>query len=242
MNIILASPLVLLRKALAVLLDDFKDCRVVLDVDSVFDSFEQVEKALADILVLDSLDPAHDLEQLPRVRKLFPEAKILLLTDGDDEEFQVRAVKCGARGCLSKRSEPTILERALRAVGQRGEVWVSHQTTARIIGKFMQTHTPQDHSPELEWQILAMVAKGAHNKEIAARLFISENTIKTHLYTVYKKLGVTSRLGAAMYYFQQAKPKGSVQPDSSNSGEGASMPDVVESSAGQDEPVSPEWD
>lgn len=121
----------------------------------------------------------------------------------------MRAVKAGVRGCFSKRPEPQAFERALRAIGQRGEAWVSHQAAAQIIGKFMQgdgnRQSPANRLTEREWKILALVASGCHNKEIATRLFISENTIKTHLYTVDKKLGVSSRLGAAMHYFRQAR-------------------------------------
>jgi len=59
-----------------------------------------------------------------------------------------------------------------------------------------------------EWEILASVANGARNKEIANRLSISENTVKTHLLTIYRKIGVDCRLAATLYYFEHAKSNG----------------------------------
>lgn len=206
MNVAVISPQILMRRALCALLAQVRDVRVVADFDRAVENCEALQKTQADLLVIDSLEPLRDLETVAHLRKLLPGISVLLLSDTEDEDFQVRAVKAGVRGCFSKRPELQAFERALRAIGQRGEVWVSHQAAAQ---KFMQgdgnRQSPANRLTEREWEILALVASGCHNKEVATRLFISENTIKTHLYTVYKKLGVSSRLGAAMHYFQQAR-------------------------------------
>ncbi len=211
MNVAVISSQVLMRRAFCALLAQVRDVRVVADFDRAIENSEGLRRANAELVMIDVLDPQGDLDTAAQLRQLLPDAKVLLLTNSDEEDFQVQAIKVGVRGCFSKSSELHAFERALRAIGQRGEVWVSHQVAAQIIGKFAQEdgsqQAPASHLTQREWEILALVANGCHNKEIAGRLFISENTVKTHLYTIYKKLGVSSRLGAAMHYFQQAKRK-----------------------------------
>lgn len=207
----MVSPHVVIRKALSALLSCAEDLRVTLDVDSALESLELIQKAQPEILLLDILDHARDLETVSRLRTLLPETKVLLLSDSTDEEFQVRAIRAGAQGCVSKRAELAVLERALRLVGN-GEFWVSHQVAARIIGKLMVGQHAEDESAgdlsQREWEILALVAQGYRNKEIASRLFISENTIKSHLGTIYRKLHVSTRLEAALHYFHDATRTG----------------------------------
>lgn len=210
MNIGVASPWVLTRKALCFLLAAAKDFRVALEIDNALNNVELIRHAQPDILLIEIIDPANDLENVSRMRKLFPEIKILLLAEAADEEFELRAIGAGAWGCVSKQCEPHTLEKALKAVGD-GEIWVSHRMATVIIRKSLQRkNSPQENSDELtqrEWEILALVSGGYQNKEIASRLFISSNTIKAHLSTIYKKLQVRTRLGAALHYFQQAKQK-----------------------------------
>lgn len=207
----MVSPHILIRKALSAHLACSEDLRVTLDVDSALESFELIQKVQPDILLLDILNPARDLEAVSRLRTLLPEIKVLLLSDATDEEFQVRAIRAGAQGCVSKRADLAVLEKALRLVAT-GEFWISHQVASRIIGKLMVGQNAEDESADdlsqREWEILALVAHGYRNKEIASRLFISENTIKSHLGTIYRKLHVGTRLEAALHYFHEATQTG----------------------------------
>jgi DNA-binding NarL/FixJ family response regulator len=194
-------------------LERIREARVVLEVGTALDNLQLIQKAQPNLLLVDIDAMGSDLHSVIQLRQFFVDTKILLLTDREDAEFEVQAVKAGAQGCFSKNGEPEALEKALKAVGRNGEVWVSRQAAARIIGRFLRSKEVEDTpSAELtprEWEILALAANGYHNKEIAARLFISENTVKTHLHTIYKKLGVTSRMAAALHYFEQAKKKAS---------------------------------
>jgi DNA-binding NarL/FixJ family response regulator len=181
-----------------------------MDVDNALDNFQLIGKIRPDVILLDILSPAHDLEVISRMRSFFPEVKVLVLSDGADDEFQVQAIAAGAQGCVSKMSDPAVLENAVRRVGQ-GESWATRQAPARPVGKFARRQVrEQGNAADLtqrEWEVLALVAGGDRNKEIATRLLVSENTVKTHLYTIYRKLQVGTRLGAALRYFQQAKQK-----------------------------------
>jgi len=205
------SPYVLTRKALCALMATFKEFQVAFDVDSALESFDLIQKVRPEILLLDSASLASDFEAVSRIQKLIPDTKFILLTEELDEDFQLRAIKAGVQGCVSKRADPQILLKALKAVSQ-GEIWASHRMATRIIGEFMRWRQPEEaESKELtrrEWEILGLVANGFRNKEISSRLCISDNTVKTHLYAIYKKLQVGNRLGAALYYFHQAKQAG----------------------------------
>jgi len=216
------SPLALTRKTLCAWLAAAKNLSVVLDVDSALDSLDLIRQSRPDILILDVLNPTLDLEIVARMAKLFPQLKMLLLSDGSEEHFEhfeLQAVRAGAQGCVSKRSDPKVLEEALRVVGT-GEIWMSHRVAARIIGQFRRWQPPPDGQPSSELtkrekEILTLLADGYHNKEIASRLVVSENTVKTHVNTIYRKLGVNTRVGAALKYFaeadQERKRSGSVK-------------------------------
>ena len=210
MNIGVASPWVLTRKALCFMLARTKDLRVAFGIDNALRHFELIQQTRPDVLLIETAHPASDLESVSKLRKLFPQMKILLLSETTEEEFELRAIKAGAWGCVSKQSEPPALEKALRAVA-KGEIWVSHHLATLIIRKSMHPKEHPEENPEeltqREWEILALVSSGYQNKEIASRLFISSHTIKAHLSSIYRKLQVRTRLGAALHYFQQAKQK-----------------------------------
>ncbi len=201
------GPQVFMRKGLCALLAGLQDVHVVLDVDCVFEKFQLVQQLNPDTLLIHAANPANELNTIPRIKKLLPQVRLILLIDDADDELELRAIRMGILGCVSKKSEPQVLSQALKAVAS-GEPWISHRATTRIIGRFARREVSGERKAteltQREHEILALTAKGLRNKEISNRLFISENTIKTHLLTIYRKLGVTGRMGAAMHYFQGA--------------------------------------
>jgi DNA-binding NarL/FixJ family response regulator len=215
MDLGITSPEVLIRKGLCALLAGLPDVRVVLDVDCVFGKFQLRQQLRLDALLIHAANPANELNTIPQIRKLLPQVKLVLLTDEGDEELELRAIRMGVLGCVSKKSELHVLSEALKAVA-KGEPWVSHRAASRIIGQFARGEVAgKREATELtqrEQEILALTAKGFRNKEIANRLSVSENTIKTHLLTIYRKLGVTGRMGAAMHYFQGAVSREGADP------------------------------
>jgi two-component system nitrate/nitrite response regulator NarL len=206
MDIAIVSPFTVHRKGLCVLLGQNKDFRVVVDAASALGNYEAIRKARPQVLVMETTGSTGDLETVCRFRKLLPETRILLLMDSAGETFEVRALKAGAWGCVSMAVSPEILTKALKAVGG-GEMWVSHSLATRILGNVLRWHeaaaSDMTGLTPREWEILAQVAHGYRNKEIANRLVVSENTIKAHLAAIYRKLQVDSRLGAALYYLHQ---------------------------------------
>ncbi|HEV2175933.1 MAG TPA: response regulator transcription factor [Terriglobia bacterium] len=206
MRVGVISPHLISRKGLCALLESLPQVSVVLDINSLLDDIESVQKVDPAVLLFDALDPALDLEVIGRTQKLLPRMKIVLLADHVDEEFELRAIKAGARGCVSKKEDPQFLAKALVVVAQ-GEIWISQRAGSRIIGEFIRSRDKENNrngSSELsrrEWEILSLVAQGYRNKQVANRLFVCESTIKTHLYTMYKKLQISNRLEAVLYYY-----------------------------------------
>lgn len=206
MDLGIVDPQVLIRKALCSLLAEARDVRVVLDVDHAFESLQLIQQLQPEVLLIHPSDALSVLATISQIKKLLPGTKLILLTDDVEVEFELRAVRTGVLGCVSKRSEPQILMDALRSVA-KGEAWISQRAATRIIGEFARGEASGERSSQedltrREREILALMAKGFRNKEIASQLFVSENTIKTHLLTIYRKLGVSGRMAAALHYFQ----------------------------------------
>ncbi len=187
MDLGIVDPQVLLRKALCALLADVPGVRVVMDVDHVFEHFQLIQQLHPDVLLIHSANPATELTTIPQIKRLIPQIKLVLLTDDADDELELRAIRTGVMGCVSKKSEPQVLGEALRTVAS-GDAWISHRAATRLVGEFARGEVSGERNAteltQREHEILALTAKGDRNKEIEGRLFISENTIKTHLLTI----------------------------------------------------------
>jgi len=154
-----------------------------------------------DVILMDLRMPEMDgvaaIAELAR-RKL--PARVLVLTTYDTDSDVVRAVEAGATGYLLKDSPRDELLRAVRAAA-RGEAALSPSVATRLLG---QVRAPaQEPLSQREFEVLEMVAGGATNREAAAKLFISEATVKTHLLHIYAKLGVSDRAAAVAEGFHR---------------------------------------
>jgi DNA-binding NarL/FixJ family response regulator len=172
-------------------------------------------KAQPEVLLFHACSRVSDLETVSRLHKLTPKIRVLLILDEVDEETEFDAARAGACGCVSRAADLDTLCKAIDVVG-RGEIWLSHRVATRLIGKLVESEETESASSNgltrREWDILALLSSGSRNKEIANRLSISENTVKTHLNTIYRKIDVDCRLAATLYYFKYVKSDGEDQP------------------------------
>ncbi len=210
MTVGIISRFTLTRKLLCSMLSAIQGFRVLFDIASVEEGIELIKELRPRILLVESSDSGEDIAVVYQLGKLFPEARVVLLTEGESDGFILRAIEAGARGCVSKDSDPQVLLKALNLV-ERGKFWVSREVADLIAVKWVKSQGPEpDDTDELtprEREILAMVAQGQVNKDIACVLSITENTVKTHLKRIYRKLRVTTRLAAALH-FHQGKQRG----------------------------------
>jgi DNA-binding NarL/FixJ family response regulator len=168
--------------------------------------------ALVDLDGEDGADGVADLFAQTRV-------KIIAISGSRDFALQDRAVLAGARGVIEKRAPPAMLLKAIEKVHQ-GELWVDRAATSRIFMELARQKAAKNKSPEhhkitsltpRERQSIAAVAGDANasGKVIAARLNISEHTLRNHLTSVYSKLGVLNRLALYAYAHQHGLNEGS---------------------------------
>lgn len=147
-----------------------------------------------DVVLMDLRMPAMGgVEAIARLRETVPSVRVLVLTTYDADHDVLPAIEASATGYLLKDAPRDELVRAVRAAF-RGEPVLSPSVAGRLIGRVRQP--PEDELSQRELEVLRLVAGGAANREAAARLFVSEATIKTHLLHIYSKLGVRDRAAA----------------------------------------------
>jgi len=158
------------------------------------EALAQAPRLSPDVLLMDLRMPAMGgVETIARLRRTTPDVRVLVLTTFDTDQDVLPAIEAGATGYLLKDAPREELVRAVRAAF-RGEPVLSPAIAGRLMGR-MRRPAPEALS-DRELQVLRLVAAGATNREAAARLFISEATIKTHLLHIYGKLGVRDRAAA----------------------------------------------
>ena len=132
---------------------------------------------------------------------------MLILTTFERDDYVFQALQLGASGFLLKTAPPEDLITAVRVVA-RGEALLSPSVTRRVIQEVTRHHRRVPHSPELErltqreLEVLRLVAEGLTNAEIAARLYVSEATVKTHTSNVLSKLGLRDRIQAVIFAYK----------------------------------------
>jgi NarL family two-component system response regulator LiaR len=173
------------------------------DID-VVGSVEDGEAAVAaarrlqpDVVLLDVVMPGiGGIEALRRILEERPATRVVVLTSYADDRQMLACVRAGAAGFLLKDAAPAELVRAVRAA-HRGEAVVHPSAAARLMAELR--HEDELGLTAREREVLRLLAAGLANREIAARLVVSERTVKTHVSHVLAKLGVADRTQAAMY-------------------------------------------
>ena len=190
-----------LRKLLA-LEEDFKVVAEARDGKEVLDILQRDEP---DILLLDLKMPGLDgLSTLQRLQAQKTKTRVIVLTASDNEDEYVQAMKFGTSGIVLKQTATELLIKSIRKV-YSGEIWLDSRTTAAVMRQFASpadaAGKDRERSPlrQREREIVVLVAQGFKNKEIAERMFISEQTVKNHLHNIFDKLGVSDRLELALY-------------------------------------------
>jgi len=190
--------------------EDFEVVAQAQDGRQVLDVLQQYEP---DILLLDLKMPGLDgLGTLQRLQASKNKTKVIVLTASDDKNEFVQAMKLGTSGIVLKQTATELLIKSIRKV-HAGEIWLDSHTTAAVIRQFVANDEPaatlpnapptreRERSPlsQREREIVALVAQGFKNKEMAEKMFISEQTVKNHLHNIFDKLGVSDRLELALY-------------------------------------------
>ena len=193
-RILLVDDHPVVRASLSGLLSSQPDFVVVGEASNGLEALNMLERIGADVVLMDLRMPQMDgVTAIRQVRARFPKVQVLVLTTYDTDSEIVRAVEAGATGYLLKDVLREELFRAVRLCA-KGEAVLSPPVAARLLGRMRGPS--QENLSVRELEVLALVAKGLSNKEIARKLKISEATVKTHLLHTYEKLGVDDRTAA----------------------------------------------
>ncbi|QJE97691.1 response regulator [Luteolibacter luteus] len=195
-RIILADDHPPLRAGLAAILNSHPDLEVMAEAGSGRDVMELQERA--DVYVMDLRMPDGDgLQTIKSLVARDPSKKVLVLTTYDNEEDIFHALEAGARGYLLKDTTKEEIIAAVRQI-HSGERYLPQAVAARLADRLVRPSlTPR------ELDVLRLVSRGRSNKEMAAAMFISEETVKTHMKSLFQKLGVHDRAEAVSVSLQR---------------------------------------
>jgi DNA-binding NarL/FixJ family response regulator len=199
----------IVREGLRKLLELEEDFEVIGEAENGRTALELVEDLQPDVILLDLKMPGMDgLTALQAMQHAGHPTKVVVLTASEDKNEWVQAMKMGCSGIVVKQTQPDLIVKSIRKV-QAGEIWLDSLTTAAVMRQFASPAEQaaaaakggRERSPlsVREREIVALVAQGFKNKEMAEKMFISEQTVKNHLHNIFDKLGVSDRLELALY-------------------------------------------
>jgi DNA-binding NarL/FixJ family response regulator len=210
-RVVIADDQVLLRAGLRMLLDAESDIEVVGEADDGTAAIELTRQLLPDVVVMDIRMP--NVDGLAATRTIVADASlasvhVVVLTTFDLDEYVFEAIRAGATGFLLKDAEPTDLLRAIRYAAS-GDSLVAPSVTRRLLAQFAAAPEHRAVDPtalgeltEREREVVALVASGLNNDEIADTLFISPATARTHVSRAMIKLGARDRAQLVVFAFE----------------------------------------
>jgi len=186
------------RKGLAMLISSEPDLEVVAETGDGNEAIELFRRHTPDITLMDLRLPGMGgVEATIAIRKEFPDARVIVLTTFDMDEDIFRAMDAGAKSYLLKDTSGDELAMTIRAV-HGGQEKLSPQLAERLARRQKRPELSQR-----EMEVLQLLIRGRSNKEIASALFITEDTVKAHLKTLFVKLEVQDRTDAAITAIRQ---------------------------------------
>ena len=187
------------RQGLRMFLQIDQDLCIVGEASNGEEAVEEARKLNPDIVLMDLLMPGMDgIEANEIIRKELPDTEVIALTSVATDQMVIGAMRAGAIGYILKDTGGEDLRIAIKAAAA-GQVLLSPQVAAHLISAFREQPVSPGTLTKRELEVLGCIANGESNKEIAARIFVSEETVKTHVSNILGKLGMTSRTQAALY-------------------------------------------
>ena len=212
-SILVVDDHTLFRRGLIALLEQYPGLQVVGEAGDAAQALRLAPALQPDIILLDNhLPGVAGIDAVQDLRKLAPAARVLMLTVSEDAQDLATALRNGAQGYLLKTIDGDLLAQAIRRAAC-GEPVVSPELMGKLVAAFqsqgepvptlpaVQVPAPEDSTPlsPREEEVLREIARGASNKEIACTLDIAETTVKIHVQHILRKLGLSSRVQAAVY-------------------------------------------
>ena len=215
----LISKHALFRRALIALLCGNDDVRVAWDVEDLqgLDRPKGQPESI-DVIVVEADCDLVDHVCFQELRAQFPATRIAVIYETPSDELVKETLLAGAHGCFSKSQDGETFLKALGCIN-RGELWAQRRIMSSLFEKRMksdgQTLAKSNQLTRREWEVFSLIAVGKRNRQIGAALCISEATVKRHVYSIFQKLHVPSRLEAGLLFYRMtaaARISGSAPP------------------------------
>jgi two-component system response regulator DegU len=191
-----------------------KDFKVIAKIAFNKETLTAVESFKPHVVIIDfNMVEKKGIELTEKVRQMLPDTHILVLTFDMDQHHFYRMIKAGALGYILKDSDPETFFEAIRTVA-RGDAYIQPYLLTKLVTEFRQLANEKqlvssDHGlTQRELEIVGFIARGKSNKDIAAKLYISEKTVKNHVSSILKKMRLGDRTQVAVYAHQ----KGFISP------------------------------
>lgn len=206
MKLILIDDDCLVVNALKMILEAQPDFEVAATASDGKDALPLFRQHRPDVLLMDiRMAETDGLEAAEAVLREFPDARILLLTTFSDDEYIIKALKLGAAGYLLKQDYQNLVP-AIRAAAS-GQSVFGDEIVSRLPGLMNRATPSYDYSAhgisERELDVIRLIAEGLSNKEIAARLYLSEGTVRNYLSVILDKLDLRDRTQVAVFYLER---------------------------------------
>jgi DNA-binding NarL/FixJ family response regulator len=164
------------------------------------DALEGIQKNVPDVVLMDiNLPKMNGIECTTKLKALLPDLQIMICSVYDDDDNIFKALEAGASGYILKSAASENLMQCITELHEGGSP-MSSSIARKVVSRFQKSSSQQKKEEfqltPREDEILDLIAQGFRNKEIAEKLFVSVNTIRTHIYNIYEKLHVQSRVEA----------------------------------------------
>ncbi len=198
-RVLIADDHSVVRQGLRMFLGTDRELEIIGEARDGAEAVVLAHQLRPDVVLMDLLMPVLDgIKAIAAIRRELPDTEVIALTSVLEDSAVVDAVRAGAIGYLLKDTESHDLRRAIKAAAA-GQVQLSPQAAARLLREVRTPEISAERLTERETEVLALIARGKANKEIAQALIITEQTVKTHVSHILAKLGVPSRTQAALY-------------------------------------------
>ena len=208
-RVLICDDQALVRAGFRAILESRREIEVVGEAENGADAVALTERRRPDVILMDIRMPVLDgVEATRRLVEDGSPARILVLTTFDLDEYVHAAIRAGASGFLLKDVTPAKLVEAIRIVAG-GDALLAPSVTRRLLERFSATLPAGDHTSEVlgqltarETEVLRLLAGGLSNAEIASELVVSEATVKTHISSLLRKLGLRDRVQAVILAYE----------------------------------------
>jgi DNA-binding NarL/FixJ family response regulator len=206
-RVLVADDQSMVRAGFRMLLDGVEDMEVVAEANNGIEAVDKAARFNPGIILMDIRMPELDgLQATRRILAVDKDARILILTTFDLDEYVFEALRAGASGFVLKDDSPEQLIAAIRTVAA-GDALLSPAITKRVIQKFVRSPRPAppkelEELSEREQDVFRLMTHGLSNAEIGTQLYISETTVKTHVTHILQKLNLRDRVQAVVLAYQ----------------------------------------